>query len=67
MTLGAGKKATKETQLTVVVGIADLACDRWGEEGSVSSNANSKNFKPKLSLVFDLRDQDDRPPPSLLH
>ena len=48
VTHGAGKNATKDTQITTVVGISELPCDWWGEEGSSSSKANSKSFKPKL-------------------
>lgn len=48
VTHGAGKNATQDTQVTTVVGISELPCDWWGEEGSNSSKANSKSFKPKL-------------------
>jgi hypothetical protein len=48
VTHGAGKNATKETQVTTVVGIGELPCDWWGENGSDSSKANSKSFEPKL-------------------
>ena len=44
---GAGKNATTEEQTTIVVGIRDLPCDWWGEEGA-TSKANSKTFQPKL-------------------
>ena len=48
VTHGAGKNATQDTQVTTVVGISELPCDWWGEDGSSSSKANSKSFKPKL-------------------
>jgi hypothetical protein len=47
VTRGAGKQATTETLSTIVVGIRDLPADWWTEQGS-SSEANSKNFQPKL-------------------
>jgi hypothetical protein len=47
VTHGSGKKATKETQTTTLVGISELPCDWWGEDGS-SSKANAKGFEPKL-------------------
>lgn len=47
VTHSSGKKAWKETLTTAVVGIRELPCDWWGEEGS-TSRANSKSFKPKL-------------------
>lgn len=42
-----GKKAWVEKRTTAVVGIRDLPCDWWGEEGC-TSKANSKYFKSKL-------------------
>jgi hypothetical protein len=48
VTHGAGRKAAQETQVTTLVGIAELPCDWWGEDGSDSSKANSKSFMPKL-------------------
>ncbi len=47
VTHGSGKKATKETLTTTVVGIEDLPCDWWRAEGC-DSKANSKKFAPKL-------------------
>lgn len=44
---GTGKNATKEVLTTTLVGIQDLPCDWWTAEGS-TSEANSKNFQPKL-------------------
>jgi len=44
---GAGKNATTHQQTTTVVGIRNLPCDWWTEEGS-TSKANSKHFEPKL-------------------
>ncbi len=48
VTRGSGKNATSETLTTTVVGIRDLPCDWWNEQGSESSKANSKSFQPKL-------------------
>lgn len=48
VTHGSGKKATRETQTTTLVGLRELPCDFWGEEGSCSSRSNSKSFEPKL-------------------
>lgn len=47
ITRGSGKNATTETLTTAVVGIRDLPCDWWNEQGS-DSKANAKSFKPKL-------------------
>lgn len=47
VTRGAGKKATRETLTTIVVGIRELPADWWTERGS-SSESNSKTFQPKL-------------------
>lgn len=47
VTHGAGKNATREELTTSLVGIRDLPCDWWGEEGC-TSKANSKQFAPKL-------------------
>ncbi|MEK6536909.1 MAG: transposase, partial [Actinomycetota bacterium] len=44
---GSGKNARKETLTTIVVGVRELACDWWGEQGS-NSKSNSKSFEPKL-------------------
>lgn len=44
---GSGKNAWTEERMTTVVGIRDLPCDWWGEEGC-TSKANSKYFKSKL-------------------
>lgn len=44
---GSGKKAWIEKRTTAVVGIRDLPCDWWGEEGC-TSKANSKYFKSKM-------------------
>ena len=48
VTHGSGKEATRETQTTTLVGIKELPCDFWAEEGSCSSKPNAKDFKPKL-------------------
>ena len=47
LTRGSGKNATVEVLTTTVVGIRDLPCDWWNENGSKSSKANSKSFEPK--------------------
>jgi hypothetical protein len=47
ITRGSGKNVFEETLTTVVVGVRELACDWWAEEGS-DSKSNSKSFKPKL-------------------
>jgi hypothetical protein len=47
VTHGAGKNAKREELTTTLVGIRDLPCDWWGEEGC-TSKANSKSFEPKL-------------------
>lgn len=46
ITHGSGKKTRKETLTTALVGIRELPCDWWNEEGS-TSKANSKRFQPK--------------------
>ena len=43
---GAGKNARTETRTTTLVGITDLPCDWWNEEGS-TSKANAQGFEPK--------------------
>jgi hypothetical protein len=48
VTRGSGKNATEQTLTTTVVGIRELGCDWWNEQGSESSKANSKSFQPKL-------------------
>lgn len=45
---GSGKNARTEVQTTTLVGIRDLPCDWWNEEGSECSKINSKTFNPKL-------------------
>jgi hypothetical protein len=45
-TRGAGKNARQETLTTTLVGVTDLPCDWWNEEGS-TSKANAKSFEPK--------------------
>ena len=47
VTHGSGKNATKETRTTVLVGIRELGCDWWNEDGD-TSKANSKTFEPRL-------------------
>lgn len=47
VTHGSGKNATKETRTTVLVGIRELGCDWWNEDGD-TSKANSKTFEPHL-------------------
>ncbi len=47
VTRGSGKNAKKETRTTVLVGISELACDWWNQDGA-TSKANSKTFKPHL-------------------
>ena len=47
VTRGAGKNATEQTITTTVVGIRELGCDWWNEQGSESSKANCKDFEPK--------------------
>jgi hypothetical protein len=47
VTRGAGKNATEQTLTTRVVGIRELDCDWWNEQGSESSKASSKSFEPK--------------------
>ena len=47
VTRGSGKNATKETRTTALVGISELACDWWNQDGD-TSKANSKTFKPRL-------------------
>ncbi|PJB39575.1 MAG: hypothetical protein CO108_17005 [Deltaproteobacteria bacterium CG_4_9_14_3_um_filter_63_12] len=47
VTRGAGKNATEQTLTTTVVGIRELPCDWWTEQGSTSA-ANSKTFQSKL-------------------
>jgi hypothetical protein len=44
---GSGKSARVEARTTTVVGIRELACDWWTNEGSTSA-ANSKSFQAKL-------------------
>jgi hypothetical protein len=44
---GSGKNARVEARTTTVVGIRELACDWWTNEGSTSA-ANSKSFQAKL-------------------
>lgn len=44
---GSGKKAKAEIRTTTLVGIQNIPCDWWTEEGS-TSKANSKKFQPKL-------------------
>jgi hypothetical protein len=46
VTHGAGKNATTESRSTVLVGIRDLPCDWWCEQGD-SSRANAKDFQPQ--------------------
>ena len=43
---GAGKNAREETLTTTLVGVADLPCDWWNEEGS-TSKANARSYEPK--------------------
>ena len=45
---GAGKNARQTTEMTRVVGIAELGCDFWTAQGSRTSAASSKEFKPRL-------------------
>jgi len=47
ITRGSGKNATVEVLTTTVVGIRELPCDWWNEQGSKSSKSNSKTFEPK--------------------
>jgi hypothetical protein len=47
ITHSSGRKAWTEERKTIVVGIRDLPCDWWGEEG-YTSKANSKKFASKL-------------------
>ncbi|MEI8254751.1 MAG: hypothetical protein WCJ30_03680, partial [Deltaproteobacteria bacterium] len=44
--VGAGKNAREQTYTTTLVGIRDLPCDWWNEEGS-TSKSNAKSFEPK--------------------
>ena len=47
VTRGAGKNARQETRTTALVGISELACDWWNQDGD-TSKANSKTFEPRL-------------------
>lgn len=42
-----GKKAMVERRLTALMGVRDLPCDWWKEDGKTSAD-NSKKFQPKL-------------------
>jgi hypothetical protein len=44
---GSGKKAWTEEITTTLVGVRELPCDWWVEEGS-SSAANSQKFEPRM-------------------
>ncbi len=47
VTRGSGKNARQETRTTALVGISELACDWWNQDGD-TSKANSKTFEPRL-------------------
>ena len=44
---GSGKKAPTEILTTTLVGVRELGCDWWNEDGS-NSKENSKSYEPKL-------------------